>query len=79
MGLQGANASTKMAILPDISLQQLSYTDSFLMNLFTIAYARASVKKGPNNMVDQRENLPVEFLPRIHGMLMALWDAKVTM
>uniref|UniRef100_A0A0A9DWE3 Uncharacterized protein n=1 Tax=Arundo donax TaxID=35708 RepID=A0A0A9DWE3_ARUDO len=56
----------------------LSYTDSFLMNLFTIAYARASIKKGPNSIIDQRGNLPTEFLPRIRGRSTTLWDAKVT-
>jgi hypothetical protein len=56
----------------------LSYTDSFLMYLLTIAYVRASVKKGPNSITDQRGNLPTEFFPRIHGRLMASWDATVT-
>jgi hypothetical protein len=56
----------------------LSYTDSFLMYLLTIAYARASVKKGPNSTIDQRGNLPAEFFPRIQGRLTALCDATVT-
>jgi hypothetical protein len=56
----------------------LSYTDSFLMNLFTIAYDRASIKKGPNSTRDQIGNLPTEFFPRIQGTLIAVWDAKVT-
>jgi len=56
----------------------LSYTDSFLMYLLTIAYVRASVKKGPNRIIDQRGNLPTEFFPKIHGRLMASWDATVT-
>jgi hypothetical protein len=56
----------------------LSYTDSFLMYLLTIAYVRASVKKGPNSINDQNGNLPTEFFPKIHGRLMASWDATVT-
>ena len=57
----------------------LSCTDSFLMYLLIIAYARASIKKGPNSTIDQRGNLPDEFFPKIQGRLMALWDAIVTM
>jgi hypothetical protein len=57
----------------------LSYTASFLMYLLTIAYVRASVKKGPNSIIDQRGNLPTEFFPKIHGRLMASCDATVTM
>ena len=57
----------------------LSCTDSFLMYLLAIAYARASIKKGPNSTIGQRGNLPTEFFPKIQGRLMALWDAIVTM
>jgi len=48
------------------------------MYLLIIAYARASIKKGPNSTIDQRGNLPDEFFPKIQGRLMALWDAIVT-
>jgi len=49
------------------------------MNLLTIAYVRASIKKGPNSIIDQTGNLPTEFFPKIQGRLTASWDAKVTM
>jgi hypothetical protein len=49
------------------------------MNLLTIAYVRASIKKGPNSIIDQKGNLPTEFFPRIQGKLTAVWEAKVTM
>ena len=78
-GFQGADASAETAILPDIGLPRSCHAQTPLMYLLIIAYARASIKKGPNSTIDQRGNLPTEFFPKIQGRLMALWDAIVTM
>ena len=79
MGFQGANVSRETAILPDIGLPRSCHAQTPLMYLLIIAYARASIKKGPNSTIDQRGNLPDEFFPKIQGRLMALWDEIVTM